>query len=774
MTGRKIDRKKFIKWVALSIFLMAITVLPSFEAIDFRYRKSVDLGENPVAYQLKEGDTIEQKLILDKDDRLDDLRIWLASDAAKENKGILQIRLAQGEIVSETRIDTSEIVGIVGGEYVPVRLKLSRFTDGELLLTVYASELDDDASVSVRCTAEAIYGLPQAVINGTPNNGTLSLNYKICQPHDIEFRVSLLLVMIISVSGILASYVMTYTEETPKTGWVLLGLFIVMAMAVFSLERPASTWQGESRYEGPVFFYNNVANMGILNALRQLEGGMYLSAVQNIIMIVAVRILHLRKNLFVAVESMGILYLVLCLAPFCSHYFKKYFTRTFRFVCPLLIACFAPINTEFHAIGYVGAFFLILLLICDFEKINHLIYALILLIVPAVCMSKMMFVAFAPVAFVYYLLFRKEMNRKKKCCVIEIGIFAFMEAFLSILLKHGLEGGHRLGTIQHVPLPSFINKILYYTVQTFGIQFRCNISNANQLLENICMSMLVIGILTFVIWQIFSKGSYRKEAKFILVMLSLIIAQSSVVLLTTTDWHADIRWKQSVSVLPGYGVHHLSLYIAASAILLTFVWIALQYLKPHFLLMQEQFGHTEYVAFRIIALLVVVGTTFLYINQHANSKSYDSANPTRVAVADWKAYVPMTDSDAFCIRIEGKGWDGNNGHYVKNASEKSVGINRGPSVDLSNVAELNGRTSIAFYAHKTVATNQILDRPYYMNIYDKNGNFISRIRQINPDAERLYIGFYPEGGVSNVGRVDFTYEDGTPAFVDETIEIGYR
>lgn len=510
--------------------------------------------------------------------------------------------------------------------------------------------------------------------------------------------------------------------------------------------------------------------MRILNVIRQLEGGMYLSTVQNIIMIVAVRILHLRRNLFIAVESMGVLYLVLCLAPFCSHYFKKYFTRTFRFICPLLIACFAPINTEFHAIGYFGAFFLVLLLLYDFEKINNFIYAFVLLIIPAVCTSKMTFVAFVPVMAVYYLLFRKEMNRKKKICIVEIGVSSFMEAFLSILLKHGVQGGHGLGTIQKVTLPAMINKIVYYTIQTIGIQFRGGISNANQMMVNICMSILTIVIFAFTMWQLVGKGRYKREVKFILVMFALIVCQSLVMLLTTPDWHADVNWKQSLGGLPGYGFHLLTFYIAGSAILLTCLWIILQYFKPHFEYLLGHLAIVEQFAFRAMVLFVAVTTTFFYINQHPGPKSFESANPMKVTVADWRAYLPMLDSDAFCIGIDWNRWS----CYRKNASVSSIATPRSASVDISGVAELNDKTSIVFYAHKTAVTNQILDRYYYISIYDKNGNLISKLRQINPDAERLYIAFYPEEGITNIGRVDFSYEDGTPAFVDDAIQIGYR
>lgn len=765
--GQCVTDKKVIKCILFSAFLIAITILPSYEAIDLRYRKSVDISENTASYQLQEGDVIEQKLILDKNDRIDDLRVWVSADTAKQNRGTMQIILTQDAVLAESRIDTSQIVG---EEYVPTHLKLARFTDGELLLRITVEELDNDASVSIRRTSGgAIYGLPEATINGKPCNGTLSLSYEICQPYDKEFLISLLLALIIFIFSIMSSYVMTYMDETPKTGWIMMALFVIIAMSTYSLEFPAMTWQADARYEGLTFFYHNVANMGILESIRQLEGGMYLSLVQNIIMIIAVKVLGLRQYAFVFCYSMGILYLALCLAPFCSHYFKSVFTRTFRFICSIIIVCYSPIFAEFIGAGYYGAFFLVLLLAYDFEEINKFVYAFIIMIIPVVCMSKMFFVVFVPVSILYYLLFRKEMNRKKKCCICMMGISSFLEGLLSIIMRNGVASGHTLGTIQQASLPTLINKTLYYLVQSFGIQFRCAMSNSNQFLVNICMSLLVAGILIFTIRQITRKGTYKSDAKFILVMFSFIAAQCVMILLTTTDWHADISWKQSLNSIPGKYFHYLNLYIAASTILLTILWICLKYAKSRLVHLQGHLGIQDHAAIRIFIAFTAVVVTFAYIDQHATTKNYGSANPAISEKMDWKTYCSMLDSDSFCIR-----YVGGNSFYTRDAFAKSVAISRCASIDLSTVPELNGKQAIVFYTHKTAATNQILDRYYYMSLYDKDGNLISRLRQLNPDPERLYIAFYPDAGVANVGRVEFTYEDGSPAFVDETIEIGYR
>lgn len=133
----KMDKKKLLKCIVLSICLIAITILPSYEYIEMRYKKSVELNENTEAYHLNARDTIEQRLIMDKGDRLSDLRIWLSADTAKTNEGKLEITLKQGESVS---VNTVEMSQVVGEEYVPLRLDLSKFDDGELVLTINPTE----------------------------------------------------------------------------------------------------------------------------------------------------------------------------------------------------------------------------------------------------------------------------------------------------------------------------------------------------------------------------------------------------------------------------------------------------------------------------------------------------------------------------------------------------------------------------------------------------------------------------------------------------------
>ena len=57
-----------------------------------------------------------------------------------------------------------------------------------------------------------------------------------------------------------------------------------------------------------------------------------------------------------------------------------------------------------------------------------------------------------------------------------------------------------------------------------------------------------------------------------------------------------------------------------------------------------------------------------------------------------------------------------------------------------------------------------------MSMYDGNNNKISEVVQSN-DEFREYIGFIIDYPDKKVARIEFTYEDGTPAYVQNKLYL---
>lgn len=57
-----------------------------------------------------------------------------------------------------------------------------------------------------------------------------------------------------------------------------------------------------------------------------------------------------------------------------------------------------------------------------------------------------------------------------------------------------------------------------------------------------------------------------------------------------------------------------------------------------------------------------------------------------------------------------------------------------------------------------------------MTMYDSNNNKISEVMQSN-DEYRQYIGFIIDNPLENVDKVEFTYEDGEPAYLQNTLYV---
>ena len=209
-------------------------------------------------------------------------------------------------------------------------------------------------------------------------------------------------------------------------------------------------------------------------------------------------------------------------------------------------------------------------------------------------------------------------------------------------------------------------------------------------------------------------------------------------------------------------------YMAVLSIALILFWILQKYIRKHHYINPHLEPRERMIGKGMLIVAFAAGLCF-FVNQYPKSKIEDLVTTTAASKDDWKTYVAMLDADAFCIRIELDGW-----YYTKNCFSKAAVINRCSEIDFSQDADLNDRKSFVFYVHKTTATNQARDRYYYMDVYDRDDNLLCHVKQLNPDADRQYIAFYMPDGVTNLGNVRFTYEDGSVAFVDEKIAVGYR
>ena len=80
----------------------------------------------------------------------------------------------------------------------------------------------------------------------------------------------------------------------------------------------------------------------------------------------------------------------------------------------------------------------------------------------------------------------------------------------------------------------------------------------------------------------------------------------------------------------------------------------------------------------------------------------------------------------------------------------------------------------SLYVHKCEETNQLQDGAYVVRLYDADGTEIGSYKQLDTDIHREYICFYFDGTLLwNIAYAEFEYEDGTPAYIEGPVRMGY-
>ena len=758
------NKKSFIFMV---IVLILLTVFPTYEGFYNQTHKTVAITDTTNLITLQQGDSIEQRIIVRDNAEIERFFVHFYANN-NVDEGLVRITLTQEGIKHNFEIDTRSIYN---DEYYEVDKGLNAFKTGEVVVNINVVKLAGDNVIGVWNSMDTSYGLPPVLHNGAEQAGALSMSY-IQQLHDRAWKINVFIVLLMILTIFAAAFVMLI-PETPASGWALTFLNVFLIVEFVSLVFPPLTYGGIAWAEGVVTFYDNAVKKNAWECITSLEGNMYLSEYNSIVSLIAVQLLGLRHNLFVILQYVSLFVRALCLAPFCSHYFRNIFSRPVRFVLSYIGICMILSDYFFIGTAYCGLFFVIILMTCNYEKISNIIFALALVIACILCMSKMLFVVFVPGAFILLALNWKKINLKKKIALTTIGTASLCEAVFSILLKNGLTEGNKLGTLQIVSLTDLVEKVIYYTFQSFSSVLWQGISKDNQLLLNTVLYVLITGIFIFSVIQVVSKKRYERECVFILALFSIIAGNCGVEILTSTGLHGSLSWNKVVLVpISGVGGHMVYATGAAIGILLACVHIFLDYLKFQY---GDLFRKNVKLALlkkrTIMAFSLVL--LFFIVSQYPKGKEENYMTNMNYIVGDWKTYEHMLDDEFYVIQIDPDHW-----FYIKNASNLRVSLTAATSTvsvaDYTQIGNINTNEKFIFYAEKDSITNQVLDRYYYMTLYDENGSIISTVRQMNDDPQRYHMAFYLDRSATNISSIAFTYEDGSPAKITGILDIGYR
>ena len=747
ITNKKVYLKNLLILLALVVFCSISSYWHLIEQENITY--TVPVGDVGIV-EIKKGDVFKQDIIIN--DFIDKLSIYVANgggDRAKTNNGSVEFILQQGEIKEHGYLD---INGIEDWSYIDVPVNLDAFVDGTATLTIQGIDTKIGSSIFLVHQENNTYELSQAIYNDTNLPGALCVQYETgnidssIHHFDLFFSLSILLCIVLAV---------LITKN--KCDIVIYTFNSVLIFCLIALRYPVYTIGGELWAEvGTIYIPSAVSNSFIGNLL-ELESGFYINMIGRLVAWIFV---HSMPSLYVAGFAINVFSLMLVSimgASLSSGVFKKYITPMESVVLSVLVTvCMVDAETVATPLitAYWGMIPILIIFTSFVLKINIPKYLMVTwTILGGLCvMSRMSYVILIPILLTYIIWYNKKLTKGQK---LYTGIFVslcFMEGALSLILRQltnvaseGAAGNITIGS----PL-ELINSLLYYQVQMLQSVFRLQ-SSDYMFVYNLIALTFLIGVIAWMLYQL-KKGVHKSFAKGFLLILAISFGQCCLILITEgfSPGSNMINWNITVNML--HNRTWMFCYLS---------YLALACLSYFYLRNQdfERDRHCNNFWYSVIMSCIVLTICSVQVPFN-NSTFYREGDDT----GDWNRYYTMMDREVCLFPVAPSGW-----YQIKNCIPQTGNSAFSSKIDLL----LDTNQLVSIYVTRSVSTNQLAHRPYYITVYDMSGNKIAHCIQIS-DLEENFIGFDLNISLSGVSNISFTYEDGTPAYIEGQYVIAYK
>lgn len=776
----------------LRIFLLVLLcILPSYEIVKMRFTNTVITAEEPEEMEkvqkeeqtdttplwLSEGDVIRQEVYVGEGTHLKELAVWIESQLEADEAGVV-LTISQGDISQSEYLPKASIPA--NGLYEIKTIDFSAYSGGTIVLEIMPQELYG-GSFAVHLVPEIIYGYEKAEKNGVQQAKSMYISFSGWSLQNEGALYSVVWIAVIFILVLLTAWLLTYKSEWKYFYRAIRMLVFGLIISIFSLLYPSFMWYGCDWCEG-IFYYKKIQENSLFEVIFSSDFDLYMAQYNNIFMYLFVKVLGIDTYTFVACQLLSIGMIAYWASLFCKQQYGRYFSMDFRIGAAIVSICYLYTMQEFSFIGaaYFGILLLLYVITYDFSE-DRLSFWLSIGMMLIICLSKMTFVLFCPIALGLLVLWREKLSRRNRILLWVMGITCLAEGVVSVILNGGFSGGPALGNIQQVSLWTLITGALYYTIQLANSVVFHEMSLANALLINVFMFAILAGMFVWCAREVIRKRRFEKAAGFMLAMLAVVYGNCALQMLTNSYsmTPGNIRWDEIfyIAVVNKWWWYAFG-YVALWAIAITWFYIIITYCKENILLHGET-GRSWYQYGKIILpLLICIVTVNQYAYHDVDLQSYKAANmftmPSMMQ-GNFAEYSFMQKDEQFLIltSFEPNGVDW---FYIEDLTYRYVELEeRCHEIDLGEkgVGFTRNMGFPALYVHKDSFTNQMMDGAYVMHLYDADGEKIGSYKQIDTDLHREYICFYFDGEiVDNVGRAVFEYEDGTPAYIDVCFRTG--
>ena len=735
---------KLIYSILLFLILSLFTVYPHIDILKYRSETVIDNnakdGKYISSYQLNKNDYISTTININ--DKIKELVFQIDTSKIKNN---IKIELLQENINQIYEIGQSNDINKI------IKLEKNKFKAGKLNIKI-TNTSENNISYIVNYPNKTSGYIK---LNGEKDVNAFSIYLKTIYSGSDFLLVSwIVFILILFIQGYISYIVFAKELQDNRVYWLSALLFLLVCILRF----PLYTFWAEPIAETLTVYvnYNLDKSISIIDMLFVIDWSMtYLSSIINIIG----RILGLDKYLVVYLHMIGIIIACLWLALFTRISLRKYFPDYIRLI--IAFSLLSLWNGEAFYINsmftYWGIYFIIFMYLIDLDKLSKLQYILGMILIFLIVNNKMSYIFLVPSAFLMIFYYGLK-NKRNLYMQIVIIISCFMNYIVYSILTPS-ESSRHSGMLERIfDIDTGIIKMLD------GLATVINLQILFPKYTQIFSLFILLVLLIYAIYTIIKNKSIKNNGYILIVILVSVFMSQYIHVISnfpTVIIKAEFNNFNKLPFYRGLYMLYISVYMLVTYVL--------------YLLYRNNYVKTRiYVVFCIIIIGMLLQNN---IQENNNIIYYDYKNIYK----DYYYFIKNNNMSIPNIH---------NLHYSKNAYQKIYNYENELYNELNIELNKNSTTIYEEYdniklilsnkciisMHNNYADIQYNKGQVTVNFYDKDGNLISKQKQLNESNYDIrtgsYMSFMFKEPICNIDKIEFTDEENKPVWVTGIIILG--
>ena len=732
--------------ILLFLVLSLFTVYPHIDILKYRSETVIDNNAKDrkyiSSYQLNKNDYISTTININ--DKIKELVFQINTSKIKNN---IKIELSQENINQIYEIGQSNDINKI------IKLEKNKFKAGKLNIKINNTSEN---------TISYIVNYPNKTsgyikLNGEKDVNAFSLYLKTIYSGSDFFLVSwIVFILMLFIQGYISYIVFAKELQDNRVYWLSALLFLLVCILRFPL---LTLWAEPIAETMALHVRHNLDNsFSIIDVLFIREFTMtYLPGIINIIG----RILGLDKYLVIYLYMSGIIIACLWLALFTRISLRKYFPDYIR-----LIITFSLLGLwhgeAFYVNGmfaYWGIYFIVFMYLIDLDKLSKLQYILGMILIFLIVNSKMSYIFLVPSSFLMIFYYGLK-NKRNLYMQIVIIISCFMNYIVYSILASS-ESSRHSGMLERIfDIDTGIIKMLD------GIASVINLQILFPKYTQIFSLFILLVLLIYAIYTIIKNKSIKNNGYILIIILVAVFMSQYIHVISNFPTVSHLKAEfNNFNKLPYYrGLYMLYISVYMLVIYVLYLFYSYNYVKTRI-----------YVVFCILIIGMLLQNQ-IQANNYIINNNYKNI---------YKDYYNFIKNTTVSIPISPLSWN-----YSKNAYQKIYNYENGLYNELNTKSYNNSTTIYEEYdniklilsnkciisLHNNYADIQYNKGQVTVNFYDKDGNIISKQKQLNESNYYIptgsFMSFIFKEPICNIDRIEFTDEENKPVWVTGRIILG--